>query len=370
MKNIKVIETAEHVLPGHPDKLCDAAVDGIVEVMRQLDPRAQCGLEMACIFNQVYITGRIAASETAISTFKYRGGCKKYVKQAYSNAGYGEHRAGIQWHPLPDELQIHENLCLGPFEEGESELRHLSDDQAICVGYANMIEKTDHLPPAVWLARRIAWYLSDGEQRLAVGAGPDAKVLVRVERNGSEWKPLHVSLSLSHRQDCDWLKLRQYAEGVVEEACKDMETPELTMNGGGIRGKIGLRHVLGDCFECKAVHHLHSGWDDAGSYDARDSHAAVPDSREGSEKRAHVRRRVHESHNGLCHNSKCALTATDKPREVIAGAIEHPGGGCHTAVYRYELNAKHVVCCHPVQQSVWPTRVRCDVPTKGASFLA
>ena len=215
MKNIKVIETAEHVLPGHPDKLCDAAVDGIVEVMRQLDPRAQCGLEMACIFNQVYITGRIAASETAISTFKYRGGCKKYVKQAYSNAGYGEHRAGIQWHPLPDELQIHENLCLGPFEEGESELRHLSDDQAICVGYANMIEKTDHLPPAVWLARRIAWYLSDGEQRLAVGAGPDAKVLVRVERNGSEWKPLHVSLSLSHRQDCDWQKLRQYAKRIV-----------------------------------------------------------------------------------------------------------------------------------------------------------
>ena len=73
MKNIKVIETAEHVLPGHPDKLCDAAVDGIVEVMRQLDPRAQCGLEMACIFNQVYITGRIAASETAISTFKSIG---------------------------------------------------------------------------------------------------------------------------------------------------------------------------------------------------------------------------------------------------------------------------------------------------------
>ena len=53
MKNIKVIETAEHVLPGHPDKLCDAAVDGIVEVMRQLDPRAQCGMGMAWSFNQV-----------------------------------------------------------------------------------------------------------------------------------------------------------------------------------------------------------------------------------------------------------------------------------------------------------------------------
>ena len=239
MKNEKVIETAEHVLPGHPDKLCDAAVDRIVEVMRQLDPYAQCGLEMACIFDQVFISGRIAATETALSTFKYRGGCKYYIKQAYKSAGYGERQNGETWIPLPDKLNIHENLCLGPFEEEERELRHLSDDQAICVGYANLIETTDHLPPAVWLARRIVWYLSNEEQRLAAGAGPDGKVIVRVERKGSEWRPLHVSLSLSHRQDCDWLKLRQYAESVVEEACKGIGTPKLTLNGGGMFVSVG-----------------------------------------------------------------------------------------------------------------------------------
>ena len=71
--------------------------------------------------------------------------------QAYTHAGYGESSFGAKWNPYPDELNIRENLCLGPFEEGESELRHLSDDQAICVGYANLIEKTDHLPP-----RRVA----------------------------------------------------------------------------------------------------------------------------------------------------------------------------------------------------------------------
>jgi len=27
--------------------------------------------------------------------------------------------------------------------------------------------------------------------------------------------PLHVSLSLSHRQDCNWMKLRQYAKRIV-----------------------------------------------------------------------------------------------------------------------------------------------------------
>jgi len=91
----------------------------------------------------------------------------------------------------------------------------------------------------VWLARRIVWYLSNEEQRLAAGAGPDGKVIVRVERKGSEWRPLHVSISLSHREDCDWLKLRQYAESVVEEACKDIETPKLTLNGGGMFVSVG-----------------------------------------------------------------------------------------------------------------------------------
>ena len=36
------------------------------------------------------------------------------------------------------------------------ELRHLSDDQCICVGYAQDTPATGYLPGALWAARRIA----------------------------------------------------------------------------------------------------------------------------------------------------------------------------------------------------------------------
>ena len=48
------------MLPGHPDKLCDAAVDAVVDFVRRRDPVGQCGLEAACIFNRFFMTGRIA----------------------------------------------------------------------------------------------------------------------------------------------------------------------------------------------------------------------------------------------------------------------------------------------------------------------
>ena len=77
------------------------------------------------------------------------------IRETYRTAGYGIDAAGHDWKPVADGLGIITNLCLGPFEEGERELRHLSDDQAICIGYANSLEETNHLPPAHWLARDI-----------------------------------------------------------------------------------------------------------------------------------------------------------------------------------------------------------------------
>ena len=240
MQHERRYETAEHVLPGHPDKLCDAAVDGIVDALRQLDPKAQCGLEMACVFNEVVLTGRIAACEKAITKFQEQGGCKPLIRKAYQNAGYGTDEGGMDWKPFSGELSIREHLCLGPFEEEERDLRHLSDDQAICVGYASADAGIDHLPPAVWLARRIARKLVELRSEIALGhVGPDGKVLVRVENGGRRWKPVHVSLSLSHHVQSDWLMLRRLGEAAVETACSGHSTPEVSLNRAGMFISVG-----------------------------------------------------------------------------------------------------------------------------------
>jgi len=156
------------------------------------------------------------------------------VRGAYRTAGYGEDGAGHRWAPDPATLAITRVLRVGPYDDGERELRHLVDDQAVCVGHACSDAATDHLPPAHWLARRIARALFDLRPGLAAGhAGPDGKVLVTVARDGARWRPANVSLSLSHHERSDALRLRRYGEAAVEQACAGWPVPGVQVNGAG-----------------------------------------------------------------------------------------------------------------------------------------
>jgi S-adenosylmethionine synthetase len=229
--NHPVRETAEFILPGHPDKLCDAVVDSIVDAVRRGDPEGQCGLEAACVFDRLFLTGRIAAHREVLDTIDIDA----LARAAYASAGYGVDAAGHAWGPLPENLRIDTAFCWGAFEEGERELRHLSDDQAICIGYANNQAETDHLPPAHWLARRIGRELHRLRREQGAGqVGPDAKVVVRIERQGMHWQPVHVSISLNHHEKSDWILLRQLAEEAVETACIGKQMPDLVLNGAGM----------------------------------------------------------------------------------------------------------------------------------------
>ena len=210
---------AEWVLPGHPDKLCDALADRIVgEVMRE-DPYGQCGIEAACAFDHVFVTGligydRIGFELSTLADIEQR--LVEWVRDTYRSAGYGG-----RWDPLPDTLQI-DLRALRIEQRGIEwqELRHLSDDQCICVGYAQDTPQTDYMPGALWTARRIARALHARQQATPQGPiGPDGKVIVRgLEHEDGSFQPLSVSVSLHHAEDADWLALRRHAQGALHDA--------------------------------------------------------------------------------------------------------------------------------------------------------
>ena len=225
------LESAEFVLPGHPDKLCDAVADAIVDRMTRYDRLAQCGVEVACVFDRVFLTGRIAGSRAALDALDVDA----LVRRSYREAGYGEDAAGAAWGPAPGALRIETAFCFGEFEPGEREHRHYGDDQSLCVGHATASADTDHLPPAHWLARRIGRTLfSLRLERGAGEVGPDGKVLVQVVCDARGWRPHRVSISLHHRESSDWLLLRRLAEEAVETACEGRPLPELLLNGAGM----------------------------------------------------------------------------------------------------------------------------------------
>jgi S-adenosylmethionine synthetase len=229
-------EAAEFVLPGHPDKLCDAVADTIVGYFQESDPFAQCGIEVACVFDQLVVTGR-AATPSAEAREAFRLGRDDMVRNVYASAGYGRDAAGHEWIPLPAELKIQWMLCCGPFAQEERELRYLSDDQAICVGYALRSPQTGYLPPAHWLARRIGQELARLRRDVGEGQiGPDGKVIVNGVRTGrgGAFRPELVSVSVNHQSRSDWFLLWRVVEEAVECACAGMALPDIDMNGAGM----------------------------------------------------------------------------------------------------------------------------------------
>lgn len=231
---------AEWVLPGHPDKLCDALADRIVGEVARVDPYGQVGIEAACAFDRVFVTGLIGFDTARLPDIEAR--IADWVRDTYRTAGYGG-----RWDPLPEALHI-DTRALRIEHRGSDwqELRHLSDDQCICVGYAQATPATDHLPGALWTARRIARALHALQQQDPQGPiGPDGKVIVRGEEHpDGRFVPQSVSVSLHHAVDADWLQMRRHAQRALREALTDgaavgMSTadtplPDLTLNAAGM----------------------------------------------------------------------------------------------------------------------------------------
>jgi S-adenosylmethionine synthetase len=221
---------AEWVLPGHPDKLCDALADRVVGEVLRADPYAQCGIEAACAFDHVFVTGLVGLDRDSMPDIEARLG--NWVRETYRSAGYGG-----RWDPVPEALQI-DLRALRIEDRGSAwqELRHLSDDQCICVGYAQDTPQFDYLPGAPWTARRIAQALHARQQAAPQGSiGPDGKVIVRGEEmEDGSFRPLSVSVSLHHAQDADWLALRRHAQAALRDALGEGPLPELTLNPAGM----------------------------------------------------------------------------------------------------------------------------------------
>ena len=224
---------AEFVFPGHPDKLCDAIADALVAEAHRRERRALVGVEVAVHRSQVFVTGRIGCRDA--QGIDIEG----LVREVYRTAGYGE-----GWHPGPAEVSVHADLCLGRLEEGEAEFRELSDDQAICVGYANALAATGHLPVEHWVVGRLARRLHALRvEQPALVLGPDGKVIVAVRDRGASWSLEAFSCSLQQRACADAVALHRAVRLAVEAELRVLAaelpglSPELpstlAVNGAG-----------------------------------------------------------------------------------------------------------------------------------------
>lgn len=121
---------AEFVFPGHPDKLCDAIADALVQAAYTLEKRALVGVEVACHRNKVFITGRIGCRDA--NTIDVDA----LVRNVYRSAGYGPDwyrvlqiargaaHAGLSWALLYRELLLAPQQIQGRYFQPHARPRH------------------------------------------------------------------------------------------------------------------------------------------------------------------------------------------------------------------------------------------------------
>ncbi len=203
----KLLFTSESVTEGHPDKVCDAISDAILDALMEQDPMSRVACETAACTGFVLVTGEITTSAYV--------DIQKLVRDTVKEIGYDRSEYGFDGNTCAVLVAIDEqsaDIAMGVDKALEAKENKMSDeeleaigagDQGMMFGYAT--NETPELMPypislAHKLTRQLARVRKDGTLPYL---RPDGKSQVSVEydENGRPRRLEAVVLSTQHNPD-------------------------------------------------------------------------------------------------------------------------------------------------------------------------
>ena len=194
------LRTAEHVFPGHPDKVCDRISDAILDACLTYDRGSRAAVEVAGSHGALFIGGEVT------TTADYDA--EAIARRVYADTGYTE------------ELEISQRLVKQSPEIATGVDTGGAGDQWIMVGYATA-ETEELMPRELVLARRLA------EALQKAGYGPDGKTQVTLKGGDI----VSVTASVQHRPAESLEDVRTKVKTVV--AATLGKVPEVHANPAG-----------------------------------------------------------------------------------------------------------------------------------------
>ena len=268
----KRLFTSESVTEGHPDKVCDAVSDAILDALMEQDPMSRVACETATCTGFVLVTGEV--------TSKAKIDIPQIVRDTVNEIGYNDAATGFDGNTCAVMVALDQqsaDIAMGVDKALEAKENRMSDeeleaigagDQGMMFGYATN-ETEELMPYPISLAHKLALQLTKvRKDGILKYLRPDGKTQVSVEydEKGEPKRLEAVVLSTQHdpevTQEQIHEDIRKYVfDAMLPQEMVDGETkffinPTGRFVIGGPHGDAGLtgRKIIVDTYGGYARH--------------------------------------------------------------------------------------------------------------------
>ena len=268
----KLLFTSESVTEGHPDKMCDAISDAILDALMEKDPMSRVACESCVTTGLVMVMGEITTNAYV--------DIQKLVRETVREIGYDRAKYGFDCDTCGVIVALDEqssDIALGVDKALEAKENTMDDDaldaigagdQGMMFGFASN-ETEEYMPYPIALAHKLARQLTKVRKDGTLPyLRPDGKTQVTVEYD-AEGRPVRLDAVVLSTQHDENVTQEQIHEDIKKHVF-DVILPEDMVDGdtkffinptgrfviGGPHGDSGLtgRKIIVDTYGGYARH--------------------------------------------------------------------------------------------------------------------
>ena len=268
----KRLFTSESVTEGHPDKMCDAISDAILDALMEKDPMSRVACETCTTTGLVMVMGEITTNAYV--------DIQKIVRDTITEIGYTRAKYGFDATTCGVLVTLDEqssDIAMGVDKALEAKENKMSDeeidaigagDQGMMFGYATN-ETEEYMPYPIMLAHKLALQLTKvRKDGTLTYLRPDGKTQVTVEydEDGKPFRLDAVVLSTQHDENVTQEQIHEdikkyvfdpiLPKELVDDETKFFINPTGRFVIGGPHGDAGLtgRKIIVDTYGGYARH--------------------------------------------------------------------------------------------------------------------